>query len=234
LIGIQEILCLYIYARAGVCALCTRARSMCEYKSQYTKQLHRKFYISLLLAVSSLWVIPKVQAQSSPPIQACIGGRSVFAVSGDTASSFRFFVRGGEVICSERNDSIVVQWGMQQGLARFSVQEIPAVDWIKAEMGLAYIEIPPECKSDTLHIYVDLRGRQFSFGKPSIAVSPGVNPNDVLPISRRLYNSIRWFDEDGNAIERFEHPGLFKVRVEDMHGCVFTDTITVTITGSSP
>jgi len=184
--------------------------------------------------VSSLWVIPKVQAQASPPIQACVGGRSVFAVSGDTASSFRFEVIGGEVICSERYDSIVVQWGLQQGLARFSVQEIPAVDWIKAEMGLAHIEIPPECKGEWQTILVDLRGRQFSFGKDNIDVIANADPNDVFPISRRLYNSIRWFDEDGNAITHFNHPGLFKVRVEDMHGCVFTDTITVTLTGSSP
>ena len=181
--------------------------------------------------MNSLWVIPKVQAQSSPPIQACVGGRSVFAVSGDPGSSFRFEVEGGEVICSARNDSIVVQWGTQQGLARFSVQEIPTatINWIKDEMGLAHIEIPPECKGDTLHIYVDLRGRPFSFGKDNIDVIANADPNDVLPISRRLYNSIRWFDEDNNAITHFERPGLFKVRVEDMHGCVFFDTITVTL-----
>jgi len=141
---------------------------------------------------------------------------------------------GGTIIDSTRLDSIVVQWGVQQGLARFYVQEVPTLDWIKAEIGLAYIDDPPECKGRWVPIYVDLRGRPFSFGKPSIDVSLGADPNEVLPISRRLYNSVRWFDEDGYAIERFDRPGLFKVRVEDMHGCVFTDTITVTLTGSSP
>ena len=183
--------------------------------------------------MSSLWIIPKVQAQDSPPIQACVGGRSVFAVSGDPHSSFRFEVTGGTVIDSTRLDSIVVQWDMQQGLARFSVQEIPAVDWMKAEMGFD-IEIPLECKSEWITVLVDLRGRPFSFGKPNIDVIADADPNEVLPISRRLYNSVRWFNGDGNAIERFDHPGLFKVRVEDMHGCVFFDTITVTLTGSSP
>jgi hypothetical protein len=186
--------------------------------------------------VSSLWIIPKVQAQDSPPIQACVGGRSVFAVSGNPGSSFNFDVGGdGVVICSERYDSVVVEWRTTQGLVRFSVQEVPTLDWIKAEIGSAYIDDPPECKGKWRHVYVDLRGRPFSFGKPNIEVSSlGVDPNEVLPISRRLYNSIRWFDEDGNAITHFNHPGLFKVRVEDMHGCVFTDTITVTLTGSSP
>ena len=186
--------------------------------------------------MSSLWIIPKVQAQDSPPIQACVGGRSVFALSGNPGSSFNIEVEGGVVICDERYDSIVVEWRTTQGLARFFVQEVPTLDWIKAEIGSAYIDDPPECKGKWRHIYVDLRGRPFSFAQPSIDVFPGASPDDVplTTISRRLYNAIRWFDEDGNAITHFNHSGLFKVEVEDMHGCVFTDTITVTLTGPSP
>jgi len=196
--------------------------------------LLKKLYISLIAVAFAF----AAEARTGPPIQACVGGQSVFAVTGGPNSTLRFEITDGNgvVIDSRNNDSIVVQWGMQQGLMQLSVHETfdEWSDWVRREMGIGLFDIPRECQGDTVSIWVDLRGRPFHFEQSSIAVSSGANPNDVIEISHRLYKNVTWFDSDGNEIQRFNRPGIFKVRVEDMHGCTFTDTIEITLTGSTP
>ncbi|MDR2906760.1 MAG: hypothetical protein LBU91_02070, partial [Bacteroidales bacterium] len=68
-------------------------------------------------------LIPKGIAQA-PPVQVCADGKSIFAISGDTLSSFRFSITGGVLLDTINRDSIVVQWGLQSDVHRLGVQEI--------------------------------------------------------------------------------------------------------------
>ncbi|MCL2414286.1 MAG: hypothetical protein FWC94_03430 [Bacteroidales bacterium] len=184
--------------------------------------------------VLALGLVPKLQAQTSPPIQVCAEGKSVFAVSGMPDSEFRFKVEGGKVVDSTRLDSIVVQWGQEQGLFRIGVQEIPMLKMLREKWGddfPASVEISSECQGEWTYIYVDVRGRPFLFTQSDVQANSGDNLDQIYPVSLRLYKNTRWFDPDGIETQNFTRPGTYQIWVEDMHGCMFTDTINMTITG---
>jgi len=189
----------------------------------------KKLNILLITLVLAIGFVPNMQARTSPPIQACVEGKSVFAVSGKPGSAFRFDVEGGKIVDSTRLDSIVVQWGSQQGLFRIGVQEIPMLGMLKEEWGSDFptnVEISPECQGQWTYIEVDLRGRPFRFEQPEMTINTGEVVN--IPISQRLYKNIRWSDPT-IATQGITAPGTHQVWVEDMHGCTFTDTVTVSL-----
>jgi hypothetical protein len=141
-------------------------------------------------------------------------------------------VTGGEIIDDTRLDSIVVQWGMEQGLFRIAVKDARQSDWIesvKELFELDNIEIDPECKSQWAYIDVDLRGRPFRFPEPNVMLNVG----EAIPINQRLYKNIRWY-KDGLPQPTVTTNGItvqgnYRIWVEDMHGCTHTDTITVSL-----
>jgi len=155
-------------------------------------------------------------------------------VSGEPGASFRFEVTGGKIVDDTRLDSIVVQWGMEQGLFKIAAQEqvsTAVLDWMKAEMGVSHIEIDPECQGQWVHIDVDLRGRPFRFEQADMDIGAGEPLN--IPINTALYKNIRWY-KDGLpdptvTTNGITVPGNYQIWVEDMHGCTHTDTITVSL-----
>lgn len=199
------------------------------------KTLLHKLYILLITTVCVL----STQAQAtSPPIQACVGGKSVFAVSGEPGASFRFEVTGGQIIDSTRLDSIVVQWGPDQGLFRIGVKDARQSDWldtVKALFGPEHtIDIDPECLSQWTYIDIDLRGRPFRFADLGIGEEVDIGAGEVLniPINTRLHRNIRWNKDglpDSTVTNSITVPGNYQIWVEDMHGCTHTDTITVSL-----
>ena len=196
------------------------------------KTLLHKLYILLITTVCVL----STQAQAtSPPIQACVGGKSVFAVSGEPGASFRFEVTGGEIVDSTRLDSIVVQWGMEQGLFRIATQEqvsTAVLEWMKKELGVSHIEIDPECQGPWVYVDVDLRGRPFRFDQTDMTIGTGEVINFPM-INSVLYKTVRWY-KDGLpdptvTTNGITVPGNYRIWVEDMHGCIHTDTVTVSL-----
>ena len=173
--------------------------------------MNRKLYILSLIV---LCAFSQVRAQS-PPLQQCIGGKSIFAVSGDPLSTFRFSITdmlgvpgGGKVLDSTNRDSIVVQWGTAEGLFMIGVQEI------------AY----GGCEGEWVFMTVDLRGSPFKFNEPQRTILPGEVIN--IPVDNRLYKNIRWSDPDVKT-QGITKPGTYQLWVEDMYGCRHTDTVTV-------
>jgi hypothetical protein len=140
-----------------------------------------------------------------------LGGKSLFAVSGDTLSSFRYSIEGGVFLDTTKRDSLVVQWGMQEGLYRIGMQEI-------AFGG---------CEGNWVYMNVKLSGMPFRFENAQRTLCPG----DTLHLPRidpNLYKKIRW--SDSKAVERgIVQPGNYQLWVEDLYGCKYTDTLKVTI-----
>jgi len=153
-------------------------------------------------------------------------------VSGEPGASFRFEVTGGKIVDNTRLDSIVVQWGMEQGLFRIGVKDARQSDWIEAVkelLELDHIDIDPECKSPWTFIDVDLRGRPFRFTEPNVTLDIG----EAISINQRLYKNIRWYKDglpDSTVTTNgITVPGNYRIWVEDMHGCIHTDTVTVSL-----
>ena len=184
--------------------------------------MNRKLYILFLIVAC---VFGKAQAQS-PPLQQCTGGRSIFAVSGDPLSTFRFSITdmlgvpgGGVVLDSTKRDSIVVQWGTTEGLFKIGVQEI-----IHRQIELEGMVFTGKCEGNWVYMIVDLRGKPFRFEEPIMSIGPGERID--IPINNRLYKNIQWSDPN-IPTQGITSPGIYQLRVEDMYGCRHTDTITV-------
>ena len=158
-------------------------------------------------------ILPKASAQS-PPLQQCIGGKSLFGVTGDTLSTFRYSITGGVFLDNSRADSILVQWGMERGLYRLGVQEV------------AY----GGCEGEWIYLNIELKGWRFQFEQPQIGLAPGGTLH--IPIDTKMYKNIRWSDPDV-ATQGITRPGEYQIWVEDMYGCRFTDTIRVVSEPSS-
>lgn len=149
---------------------------------------------------------PVVLAQ--PPLRQCIGGKALFAVSGDTLSTFRYSVTGGVLLAAAKPDSVVVRWGMKRGAYRVGVQEV--------SLG--------GCEGAWVYEEVELVGTSFYFQKTRRRISAGDTLH--LPVDGRLYKKVRWSDPEV-AMRGIVQPGGYRIWVEDMNGCKFTDSLTV-------
>ena len=163
-------------------------------------------------------------AQQIPPMPQCRGGLSQFAVTGDTLLNFNFeFVDneglgriGGEIVYfnKEKLDSVVVLWGMETGLFSLGVQEIFGT-----------------CESEMVYIPVEVRGNPFHFEESTLTI--GTGETIQINVDPLLYKNVRWSDPNV-ATQGITLPGEYQIWVEDMHGCRYTDTITIIPAKSSP
>ncbi len=153
-----------------------------------------------------LGLFSHVRAQGPPPRQ-CVGGKAVFAVSGDSASTFRYSITGGVFLDTTRNDSLVVQWNMEGGLQTIGVQEVNIAG----------------CEGDWVFMHVDVRGTPFVLTDEQRSVCTGTAFPDINP---KLFKSVKGLPETGT--KTFTQPGEYKLVVEDMFGCKFKETIKVT------
>jgi hypothetical protein len=120
---------------------------------------------------------------------------------------------GGRFVDSTRYDSLVVEWGMTEGLYLIGVQEV------------AY----GGCEGEWTYMMVDLKGTQF-VPESSYRLTGG---ELLVPINPNLWKNVRWTP---NTVTNGQPPGTFKisqvgtyqVTMEDMHGCKHSETITVT------
>ncbi len=158
------------------------------------------------MAALVMGLAPAARAQS--PLRQCVGGKSLFAVSGDTLSTFRYSITGGEFLTTAKPDSVVVKWGLHKGQYKVGVQEI-------ANAG---------CEGGWVYQDVELVGTPFYFPKNVRRICPG--DTMYIPIDRRLYTTHRWSDPRVDTRGIVE-PGGYRIWVEDTNGCKFTDSITV-------
>ena len=185
--------------------------------------MNRKLYILFLIVACAL---SQVRAQS-PPLRQCIGGKAQFAVSGDPASTFEYSVNGGVFLSTERPDSLVVQWGMQEGLFRIGVRETAKFSK-EAQEKLRELGLDPtghSCPGDWIYMLVDLKGVRFAPEQTVYTI--GSSETIQITIDSKVYRTIRWADPDAvtpcpdgqPGIFHFTKPGTFQVFLEDTHGC---------------
>jgi hypothetical protein len=149
----------------------------------------------------------------------------VFAVNssdtiGGDLATFRYSITdtngvpgGGVFLDTSRPDSLVVEWGMTEGLYRVGVQEI------------AY----GGCEGEWTYLVVDLKGTRF-IPDASYRIVGG-NPAQI-PISPNLWKNVRWtpntVTNSGQGIYLINQVGTYQVTMEDTHGCRHSETIVVT------
>lgn len=176
--------------------------------------MRNRVYI-LLLTVACFFGVERSEIRAqSPPLQQCVGGKAIFAVSGDLASTFRYSISGGGKLIDTSNiDSIVVQWGLEDGIQQIGVQEVNTAG----------------CVGEWIFFTVDLRGTPFVLNEEQRYLQAG-KPLE-LPIDKMLYKSIRSIPEIN---EQDPLPGVYKIVAEDRFGCKFTNTIHVIQNSSTP
>ncbi len=177
-------------------------------REKFVERLQHGLYILLLSIAFALSGAHTLRAQQA--IKQCVNGKAQFAVSGDTLSSFRYSVTGGTLLSVARSDSVVVKWGLRRGSYRLGVQETSAAG----------------CDGPWVYQEVKLVGIPFYFPKDQRRICPG--DTMFLPIDGRLYQShkTRWSDPEV-AARGIVAPGGYRVWVEDVYGCRYTDSITV-------
>ena len=191
--------------------------------------MQRKLYILLVVVTCFFGSIPKAFAQS-PPVRQLIGGKAVFAVDGDkffdnlpklidippeAKPTFRYSITGGVFLDTTRHDSLVVEWGLVQGMYQICAQEIAwggcEGEWTCIDIELLKMSILENaemtlCPGDTLRL-------------------PTVNPD--------LFKNVRW--SDAKAVERgIVQPGEYQVWAENEDGEQVTEILTVTICERPP
>lgn len=178
---------------------------ICTFIIDVAKLRLRGYILSVIIACAFGTV--KTYAES-PPLQQCAGGRSIFAVTGDSASTFRYSITGGVFLDTTRNDSIVVEWDRTHGLCTIGVQEISLAG----------------CKGEWTYIEVDLKGTPFNFDNKEMSICPGESLQ--FDIDMKLYKNIKWSDPDV-ANRGITSPGNYQIWLECMDGCRYTDTVKV-------
>jgi len=154
--------------------------------------------------------MPKAVAQS-PPLLQFVGNKAVFAVSGDSLSTFNYSIEGGVFLDTTKHDSLVVQWGMIPGYYQIGVQEVNNGG----------------CEGEWVYILIRLEEMPEIFEITEFTLCPG-DTLQLPTIDQNKFKNIRW--SDAKAVERgIVQPGQYQVWVDDIFGQLLTATITVTL-----
>ncbi len=182
--------------------------------------MQRRLYILVWMIACIFGFSLKIQAQpQSRPLVQCIGSKAIFAVGGDSLSTFRYSITGGEFLDTSKHDSLVVKWDLEEGLHRIGVQEI------------AY----GGCEGEWVYMYVDLVGERFIPGQTSHVIC--ADEEIEIKVDPQLFKIIRWSDEEAvvdktdtpRGVYHITKPGTFNIYLEDVHGCKHTETFEVTL-----
>ena len=145
-------------------------------------------------------------------VKACLGGKSVYAASGEQGSTYEFAIdtpSSGELVVFD-TDSLLVKWGSVTGIYRLGVRET----------------LQSGCTGDWAYISVELvAGEQAQFAQPEYRVcgSDGV----TVDFDKTAFKSWQWMDESVGDDGVISQPGVYELRTVDRNNCVSSVYATV-------